>query len=498
MLKLVLAATLLSAGSRADRAALYDYLLDKTMARESFSPIKNEKLGLDVEENMLRARAKLLDADTDVKLFYALVELSNARKDRHLSVSTVEGGLSLGEWGDVDLHVPLRFYADYADKDGRFLFVRDTAKNLAKLAEGPLPELGDRVVGVNGKSFGDYFREAEPYYRYSTPDGLWWHLAIGFARKSADLPPWLYRERLELELERQDGERYALSVPYLRPDDIEWNGHGDRRYPGFDLAFSTNTYDLYQNFEGKNVLLISWYGFREHLVPDVDQIIEYAREHDLLDHAVIFDGTRSRGGSNGVHAVQRLSPRPFKTTFGNLRLSDTTEAFIEGVKKRADADDAWLVDWLTDDVVKGLEAGQSYSNNVPFKLAHLPKYSDGIVEPAPVHFTGPLVCLFGPQGGSHLDQFASIVSDNALGYTIGMPTGGYSNTWEWEETLRFPTSGAPLVEYMWSIGHTIRPNGEILEGNPAPVGEYVPLTRYNFEIYHQELLGRAYKYLESQ
>ena len=97
-----------------------------------------------------------------------------------------------------------------------------------------------------------------------------------------------------------------------------------------------------------------------------------------------------------------------------------------------------------------------------------------------------------------MDQFASIVSDNALGYTIGMPTGGYSNTWEWEETLRFPTTGAPLVEYMWSIGHTFRPNGEILEGNPAAVQEYVPLTRDNFEIYHEELLGRAYKYLESQ
>ena len=56
---------------------------------------------------------------------------------------------------------------------------------------------------MNGKSFDDYFREAGPYYRYSTPDGLWWHLAIGFARKSADLPPWLYpyRERLELELD---------------------------------------------------------------------------------------------------------------------------------------------------------------------------------------------------------------------------------------------------------------------------------------------------------
>ena len=69
-----------------------------------------------------------------------LVELRNARKECHLSVSTVEGGLSLREWGDVDLDAPLRFYADYTDKEDRFLFVRDTTTNLAKLAEGPLPE----------------------------------------------------------------------------------------------------------------------------------------------------------------------------------------------------------------------------------------------------------------------------------------------------------------------------------------------------------------------
>ena len=151
----------------------------------------------------------------------------------------------------------------------------------------------------------------------------------------------------------------------------------------------------------------------------------------------------------------------------------------------------WLIDWLEDDVTKGLKAGQSYSNNVPFKCAHLPKYSDGILKPAKVHFRGPLACLLSPYGGSHLDQFSSIVFDNRLGHTMGMPAGGYSNTWEWEETLVFPISKKPIIRYMWSIGHTIRPNGEILEGNPAQVNEYIPLTRDNYLTYHKMLLSRA-------
>ena len=39
-----------------DRAALFDYILSKTMEREAFSPAKNHALAFDVEEAMLRHR----------------------------------------------------------------------------------------------------------------------------------------------------------------------------------------------------------------------------------------------------------------------------------------------------------------------------------------------------------------------------------------------------------------------------------------------------------
>jgi hypothetical protein len=165
-----------------------------------------------------------------------------------------------------------------------------------------------------------------------------------------------------------------------------------------------------------------------------------------------------------------------------------------GVSETAD-DGSWLLDWLETDVLQGLRAGQAYSNNVPFKLAHLPKYSDGVAEPAAFHFRGPMICFLSPQGGSHLDQFAAMVVDNDLGYTIGMPAGGYSNTWEWEETLLLPISKKPVAEFMWSIGHTIRSNGEILEGNPAQVDDYVPLTRDNYLRYYEILLFKALTHL---
>ncbi len=329
----------------------------------------------------------------------------------------------------------------------------------------------------------DYVKDIEPYHRYSTVNGLWWKLALWIPQKSHIFPPQLLQEERHLlsgVRRRRVGTRWSFPtsspIRLIGPDtesgSIRASDWRTRPRPTISILPE----------EGKPVLIIAWHAFRAHLVEDMDRLMDYAVEHQLLDHAIIWDGTRSGGGSKGAYAVQRLSPQPFKTTFGNLRLSDVTPIFIErkrkefeekklldsGVSETID-DGTWLMDWLEDDVTKGIRDGQAYSNNVPFKLAHLPKYSDGIIQPADVHFRGPMVCLLGPHGGSHLDQFVSIVVDNGLAHTMGMPVGGYSNTWEWEEVLTFPISKKPIVQYMWSIGHTIRPNGEILEGNPAQV-----------------------------
>ncbi|MCG8467736.1 MAG: hypothetical protein MJB57_05925, partial [Gemmatimonadetes bacterium] len=254
-------------------------------------------------------------------------------------------------------------------------------------------------------------------------------------------------------------------------------------------------------------LTLDWHRFGGDLIEAIDWLVDHADSRGLLEYDLIIDATRSRGGSLGAYAIQRLSSRPFKTTFGNLRISDVIEPFVQGRREAFSRreildsgipetidDGTWLLDWLETDVLAALDAGEAYSSTVPFKSAHAPKDSDGVLEPAPVHFRGALVVLLGPAGGSHLDQFAAIVADNDLGTIIGMPAGGYSNTWEWDEVLQF-RSGRPVVRFMWNIGHTVRPNGEVLEGNPASVDEYIPLTRDNHLEYHDGLMLRAMELL---
>lgn len=502
-----------------DRAALFDYILSKTLERESFSIVKNKKLELDIIKEMKRYREEIIAADTDEKLYYALVKISNARKDRHLKVSLVEGGLTLQNTAGVStgdssapevpiLHAPIKFAADFSIPHKYSIFVSDFAHNIHDFAEKNLPVIGDKLLAINDMEIDSYRKKIEPYHRYSTIEGFWWHFASLIPQKNYQFPPGFYRSKISFKLEKRDGSHYILTLPYLLPEEITSEEKGKHLYPGFTQLFSTQTYDLYKNAHGKSILLLAWFGFRSDLITDIDRLMEYAVSHDLLDCDLIIDATRSRGGSRGAYAVQRLSPKPFKTTFGNVRLSDVIPVFIKrkkleyetrsvfdsGTQETID-EGAWLMDWLENDVTQGIKAGQEYSNNVPFKLAHLPKYSDGIIKPAKIHFRGRLVCWFLPQGGSHLDQFASIVVDNDLGYTMGMSPGGYSNTWEWEETLIFPISKKPVVQFMWSIGHTIRPNGEVLEGNPARVEGLIPLSRENYLDYYPMLLSKSLDHL---
>ncbi len=497
------------AGTSAQREQLFNLLVKTSEAREAWAPIKEQRLGFDWARDLAALRADFLGATDDDALYYALIRASNTRRDRHLSVTPVPGGLRpwfVREGLDYEHppETPLHFLTDFSDGSA---FVSSVATN-HPFAAGAAPQPGDVVERVNGLAWADYAATVRPYLRHSSEIGFRWHLTLRLAQRHPDLPRDLAPPTLQLSLRRADGRLLDVAVPYGAANDWTWSPIETEPYPGFHPVMETSTYDLYRHAT-RPTLLIVWKGFREKMQPDVDLLVGYAESEGVLGYDLLWDGTGSRGGSAGAYAIQRLLPKPFKTTFGNLRISDITPAFIAqkeqqfathemddgGVPETID-DGSWLMDWLRTDVTQGMAAGQRYTNNVPFKSAHAPKWSDGILSPAPVHFTGRFVVLLGPKGGSHLDQFASIIKDNAAGPIIGMTAGGYSNTWEWEEILMLPGTATPLATYMWDIGHSIRPNGQVLEGNPAEPDVPLPLTRANFDHYHAELITAGLKWLD--
>jgi len=503
------------------RRALADTVLARTARRDAFSAVKNEALGLDPLAAMAKEREAVARASTDDALFYALSRMNHARRDSHLSLALVEGGLapsdSAGlehadgrEWEPPE--AAIKILPDYGDIDVNGAretggwFVSDTAMGSGL----DLPAATSKVLEVGGLDVDEWAARVKPYVRASSDANLRWRTAQMMTLETALLPPELRSDSLRLAVELPSGERAHFALPYEPAGQTTWAGLSEPNYPGFEKALETPTFELYLSEDGRPWVVLTWRGFRETMVSDVDRLMAFAEERGLLDHALVVDMTRSRGGSLGPYAVQRMVPRPFKTTFGNLRLSDVVPEFIaekndefarnsvlDGTVPETIDDGSWLVDWLNLDVAESLERGNEYSTSVPFKLAHAPRESDGVLSPASTHFRGPLVVFSGPRRGSHLDQVIAIVTDNDLGYFIGMPSGGYSNTWEWEEVLTLPGIDQPVVRFMWNIGHTIRPNGEVLEGNPAQPDELVLLTRANALDYYPMLLARADAYLSA-
>lgn len=489
------------------RGALFDTVVARAARRDAFSPVKNQAMGYDPVAAMRVLRDEVVAADTEEALFYALARLSHARRDRHLDVALVPGGLQLPDsagldvWGGAagpdPLQAPVRVLPDFGPGGGYFL------GDVADGAGIEIPAPGARVLSIGGMEIDAWEAAMRPWVRHSSTAGFRWKAAEALTRRSAALPPSLRSDSLRLEVQSPGERPRLLALPYLPAGELAWRGVPEPQYPGLESLLATVTYELLADDSADFVVLV-WTGFRETMVADMDTLMAFAERRGLLDRHVIVDVTRSGGGSLGPYALQRLQPRPFSTTFGNLRLSDVTRPFIEGKRtdfERADINDGgvpetvddgrWLMDWLEEDVVAALERGDPFTEAVPFKLAHAPKDADGVLPPARTHFRGGFAVISGPSGGSHLDQFNAIVKDNGLGSLVGMPAGGYSNTWEWEEVLTFPGTDRPVVGFMYDIGHTLRPDGAILEGNPAQVDIWMPLTADGLLDYYPRLLEAA-------
>lgn len=477
---------------------LFDQIIAKTEQREAFSPLKEANIGFSAIDDMKSLREEFVAAETEFELWFALEKLSNARRDRHLRAFPVDGGLDQPK-GGPPVCAPIRVLPEIQDVQNPTFFVASVEGGVAS------PQVGDVIVSVNGQSMKNHIDEFALFFGHSTLPGLYWDIARHLPRRYAHAPH-LYSQRLNLTLERPSGERYDVALSYGEdcPGFSQVLRLADP-YIGFDPVMERQNFNVLVD-QSREVILLEWLDFEMDdlaLVHDIESLMEYAEREGLLDYDMIIDVTWSGGGSGGAYAIQRLVDQPFRPTFGNVRLSDLGKDRVNRYSNRSPHSGApeifglnlsrsWLYDWASTDAQDAIGQGDEYTPAVPFKLAHLPKDSDGILQPAPVHFKGQITIINArTRGGSHLDQFMVMFADNDLATFIGVPTGGFSNTWEGYEILNFPNTSQPVVEFMWTIGHTLRPNGEILEGNPAQPDIYMPITRENFPDYHKVLVDEA-------
>lgn len=508
--------------TKEDRAKLFDEIFENMVKRESVVAIKEKRLGLNFKRDLLRCRDEVINADTDEKLLYALTKMNNARKDPHCRIYMVKDGIKIDgvEVEDEPIrldsiscpHAPIIFNVDYADLDNRFMFIADMSKDIQQYCSDVAPSIGDKLIAVNGIEFSTYYHLVEPYHRSATINNLWSKMSVNIAKRTYTYPPHIFKDDLTLTLEARDGKQYELVLPYIEDaKTIEWQGFykrpGEPRYTDFVRVLANTTYDLYKYQGDRKVVLIDWHWFNaQEMLDNVDALVDYARENDLFDHDIIFDATRSRGGCLGAYVIQRLVNKPFTTTFGNLRISDATMKFVEKAKENhkagkwmtaVDGGD-WFVEWLNTDFLKAVEEGKEWTDRFPHKMSYMHKDADGILNPHFECFKGDMVGFFNSASGSQLDQTFSMLADNDIAHTIGMSPGGFSKTWQFNQVYYLGKDKKPVVQITHTLGQTIRPNGECIEGNPPFVKEYIAETRDNYIGRYDMLLERAFVYLDGR
>jgi hypothetical protein len=213
------------------------------------------------------------------------------------------------------------------------------------------------------------------------------------------------------------------------------------------------------------------------------------------DYNVIVDAVDSTGGSHSQLLVRLLAHEPFKTTKGNIRLG---LHWFPSLKRELldDASDD-LREWLNGPATNQWAEGAEYTTAVPFKCRFFNHTKQGIMTPQKYGVQGRVALLLGPSGGSNLDHFAATMLDNNIAdFSVGIATGGHSNTWEFSEEVKFPETSVPVVEFMWSVGHAFRPNGSVLEGNAAEPAKTLSVTPLNYKSYRETLLNRALRALQ--
>ncbi|HMQ47899.1 MAG TPA: hypothetical protein PKA00_10735 [Saprospiraceae bacterium] len=482
-----------------DNAALFNYLYQSILQREALSPIKYQRLGISLEQDMLQLKTDFIQSRSLDELLQSMLQLSNCRKDAHLKVQ----GLKQAE-PSSKLYLPLRFEVDFSDPHQPFLIVSELAANYKAFAGLETLQPGSQLSAINDIPIGAFIEKAKLFVPYSTEAFFYAKLAQKLTWNDPILMPFLENKIVRFTFENKQGGQSNIQLNYVEGRHIRWRNQ--HPYKAMDLLFTGNNFRCYRPCPGEKILLLEWLDFEADMPSELDAFMEKAAAEAWLDSHIILDASNSSGGENAGYLLRHLSDKSFKVTFGNLKISPITEAFVDKEREfykkstqRAaktnpfEDDGKRLLDWLSTEVRSAIRQGRDYSNSAPFKLRY--PTQDGYLSPAPRHFTGKLVAFFGPKTGSQVDQLAAMVIDNHMGYSVGMPTGGFSNTWQWEEAITYPGTNNEIATFSWSIGQTIRPNGEVLEGNPPMVKEWIPMTRDNYQIYHELLLQAAYQYL---
>ena len=278
-----------------DLAALFDEIITKTEQREAFSAVKEANIGFSAIEDMKALRSELVSSETELDLWFALVKLSNARRDRHLHLIPVSGGLRPPERRPC-VSAPIRVLPEHRDGDNPVFFVASVGEGIDS------PQVGDVLLGVNGLPINEHIGAASQFLRHSTLPALHYGIARDLPRRIPSFPLDFYRESLHLTLERPLGQTYEVVLDYSEdcPSFFSPIMRSPDPYSGFVEVMDRQNFQLRLD-RAREIILLRWWEFDpEYLIQDMNDLTEYGEREEILDWNMVIDVTYS-GGGHGAH-----------------------------------------------------------------------------------------------------------------------------------------------------------------------------------------------------
>lgn len=185
---------------------------------------------------------------------------------------------------------------------------------------------------------------------------------------------------------------------------------------------------------------------------------------------VLVDVRNNSGGNVNVELIRLFATQPFTGTaraivYTPLVRSDNN--FFEGALTYADSR---MKPIILDQVTHQNEATQSRAFPWYCKSGSCAP-SEGVFNPNSAIRKFNFAVLVGPLCTSACEHFVATTQDNRLGKVVGLPSRGGSAPFRAAKS--FVLKNGQTFSIILNTGISYRPNGEPLEGNPAPVDYYL-------------------------
>ena len=470
-----------------DREALFKSYAAEIRDGQYLSPEGFRRLDTTWEKELEKAHRRFLAAKTKGDVYYALLSLKNSYHDMHCRLTVPEPLEPQGE----TLELPLKIRP--ARRGSKLEFVVEWSRL-------PGVEKGFVLERYDGRTPEEALAAFTEWEEGSSPERREFEFARWLTVRDPKNAPPPEPRAVELILrdeqrrrdataraefsERRRGSAGPAAEPQLR-DDAD--------YAGWTPDFIGLNYRVYADTATGTLVLRDYSFYYELTAPelwnrmrllsyktepiwerggsqlrddlervDLERLGDYLKSMNPRFGRLLIDVRENGGGPIAQRLTELVADKPYKATWSVTVLTPLLrrdKEFRAAAYHHPESGKEAMT-------LRELDSGAERSSPHAFICkteACGPREGDGKPSALGLHYKTAL--LTGPYCISSCDQFAAVFLDNGFGEVVGLPPAGASSPTRADARLKL--ADGETFSMTFSFGVTYRPNGEVLEGNPA-------------------------------